>query len=474
MSNGRPKKDHFSTPFSYYFDSIKVTAERFGGREYNLERIVSEFSIYEHIDKPFLTAEMVMVDTDPNINLLNEIHFMGTEKVSIEISTQEDADFRIKKQFVVTEVRLSAKNNDASEVMLIKLIEDVGYLSSLMRVSRSFTSKKIDIIEKLVNLTGRNLAAQKPDTFNLTEDKLTRVIVPNMMPLQAANWIKDGLYTDEGMPFFLYSTISSDTIFLSELNRMLTRNKMAENDFVFSQAYDHQSFVNAQTPTNRDKSISYIDGSYTILKYEVANTDDTISLARKGYTTAEYNFVDTTLGQNTKIDYRMSDTYRKLMNNGVLIGTTKFPTYDFIAEFDNKRIEDYITREITHFSTSRQYNDYTEVEGYHEGRQKNRHEQKIVSKSLRWWLLKQSIDISVPGANFFKRNNNQSIGNKISLAFAGNMPADYTTNRDHLIDKKKSGEYLIYAARHQFSGNFYNVNLTCAKLGNETMGTAVV
>ena len=205
-----------------------------------------------------------------------------------------------------------------------------------------------------------------------------------------------------------------------------------------------------------------------------ANTDDTISLARKGYTTAEYNFVDTTLGQNTKIDYRMSDTYRKLMNNGVLIGTTKFPTYDFIAEYDNKRIEDYTTREITHFSTSRQYNDYTEVEGYHEGRQKNRHEQKIVSKSLRWWLLKQSIDISVPGANFFKRNNNQSIGNKISLAFAGNMPADYTTNRDHLIDKKKSGEYLIYAARHQFSGNFYNVNLTCAKLGNETMGTAVV
>ena len=76
--------------------------------------------------------------------------------------------------------------------------------------------------------------------------------------------------------------------------------------------------------------------------------------------------------------------------------------------------------------------------------------------------------------NFFKRNNNQSIGNKISLAFAGNMPADYTTNQDHLIDKKKSGEYLIYAARHQFSGNFYNVNLTCAKLGNETMGTAVV
>ena len=157
---------------------------------------------------------------------------MGTEKVSIEISIQEDADFKIKKQFVVTEVRLSAKNNDASEVMLIKLIEDVGYLSSLMRVSRSFTSKKIDIIEKLVNLTGRNLAAQKPDTFNLTEDKLTRVIVPNMMPLQAANWIKDGLYTDEGMPFFLYSTISSDTIFLSELNRMLTRNKMAENDFI--------------------------------------------------------------------------------------------------------------------------------------------------------------------------------------------------------------------------------------------------
>tara|TARA_B100000575_G_scaffold62709_2_gene47820 strand:+ start:22527 stop:23948 length:1422 start_codon:yes stop_codon:yes gene_type:complete len=470
MSNGRSKKDYFSTPFSYYFSNIKVTADRFAGNEYNLERIVSEFSIYEHVDKPFLTAEMVLVDADPNINLLNEIHFMGTETVSVEILTQEDSGFKLKKDFIVTEVTQSIKSNDANEIVLIKLIEDVGYLSSLMRVSRSYTGKKIDIIEQLVKLTGRGLAKQKKDTFNLTEDKLTRVLVPNMTPLEAANWLKDSLHTDEGMPFFLYSTISENDLYLTELNKMLTQDTMFREKFVYSQAYDHQSFLNMHSVTNRDKPMGYADAAFTIMNYEVSNTDDTLTLARKGYTTAEYNFVDTTLGQNTKIDYRMSDTYRQLMNKGILHGTTQFPTYDFKAEFADKRIEDYTTREITHFSTSRQYNDYTEVEGYHEGRQKNRHEQKIISKSLRWWLLKQSIDITVPGTNFFRANQNASIGNKIHLSFVGNMPADYTTDDNNLLDRKKSGEYLIYAARHQFSGNFYTVNLTCAKLGNETFG----
>jgi hypothetical protein len=37
---------------------------------------------------------------------------------------------------------------------------------------------------------------------------------------------------------------------------------------------------------------------------------------------------------------------------------------------------------------------------------------------------------------------------------------------DVKLDLKKSGDYLIYSAKHAFSSNNYNIHLTCVKLTN--------
>ena len=59
-----------------------------------------------------------------------------------------------------------------------------------------------------------------------------------------------------------------------------------------------------------------------------------------------------------------------------------------------------------------------------------------------------------------------TIGNKYNLVFLTNSALDGVESTA-IKDTKKSGEYLIYATRHSFTREGYNVHLTGVKVVNE-------
>jgi hypothetical protein len=89
---------------------------------------------------------------------------------------------------------------------------------------------------------------------------------------------------------------------------------------------------------------------------------------------------------------------------------------------------------------------------------------KPAAKAMRNFLHKSSIDINVAGQNFLYKDICKSIGTVITLDFKNTR--EVNPGEQHR-DVKRSGEYMIYAARHVFSGQKYNVNLSCVKLANE-------
>ncbi len=57
--------------------------------EFNITSVINEVNIYEHVDKPYLTGQVVFADTN---RILETAEISGTELVTIEISsTQEDS-----------------------------------------------------------------------------------------------------------------------------------------------------------------------------------------------------------------------------------------------------------------------------------------------------------------------------------------------------------------------------------------------
>ena len=469
------EEDLFTEPTRFVYEFIRIKTDR-SDIFYDVKDLVSEFTIFEHIDKPFLTAKMILMDIDPNISLVDSIHFLGTEKVEVKIKTHADKQFSITKNFVVSEIVAQQKGGDGNELIALDLVEDCAYLSSLMRISKSFKGRKEDIIGKIINAIDRELLL--PQDLDITGDKLTKLIVPNMHPLQAANWIKDRCYTKDGYPFFLYSTIADDKIRMVDLGGMLSLEPMNKEtlDYVYSVAYAQQS--KAYTSGNPNDLIDPIEQfreAYTITKLTIQQNEKQLDLARKGYIASRYNFVDTTTGNNFKIDYDMGKTFEKLIENQILRPSNGFyPTMDMNARYGKRieRMNDFSTREVTHFATSRQFNDFSDTESYHEGKVTEDHESKIIAKSLRYWLLKSSLQIQVPGKNFLLKDANMTIGNIIRCKFLSNR--EYTPNmaRDEIEDLKKSGDYLIYTARHQFTRNEYHVTMDIGRLGTRGYGLA--
>jgi len=467
-------KSIYENPHAFRFESVEIKTDR-TTKTIDAFRITSELTIYEHIDKPFITGRIVFVDIDPTFALVDKVHFLGTEKIKVKIRTNESEKFTITKNFIVTEVISSIKNPDGQEVITLDMIEDVAYHSSLMRVSKSFKGTKDEIIKKLIEGVERELLIKR--NADITGDKLTKLIVPNMHPLEAANWIKDRTYTSDGFPYFLYSTIADDKLRLLDLKTILNEKAMNRDtlDYTYSMAFAQQSKEFTSGVRNDIfKPIDIHREAFTITSVSQRNVESHLQLARMGMTSSQYNFIDTTTGNNIKVEHNMSKKYLSMIENQVLRAEadTFYPVYDHNFRIGKKleEFDKFSTREITHFATSRQFNDFADTESYQEGKTVSDHEQKVQAKSLRHWLLKSALTIQLPGKNFLMKEKNMTIGNIIRCRFLANVEPAKNMTEKQITDLKKSGEYMIYSARHQFTNQQYHVTMDMGRLGTKGYG----
>jgi hypothetical protein len=83
-------------------------------------------------------------------------------------------------------------------------------------------------------------------------------------------------------------------------------------------------------------------------------------------------------------------------------------------------------------------------------------------------MAKSKLTILTKGSEFLGATGSTvaehyTIGNTLKIAF----PANYPDLENKLsIDPKKSGDYIIYAAKHSFSSESYNISFECTKIGN--------
>ena len=168
---------------------------------------------------------------------------------------------------------------------------------------------------------------------------------------------------------------------------------------------------------------------------------------------ATFNFIDTFRGTVHVKKHNPGDTFRRAFGVGIL-KDDDVPVYDDKAEFGGKNIDDYSARTITNITTSKSQSGSKlgiddQNRNYNEVLYTDSHNIKITAKAYRNYLHKSSIAIEVPGRNFISKDNNISIGNRILVEFRKNE--NDTNAYGAELDIKKSGEYLIYSARHSFS-----------------------
>lgn len=411
----------------------------------DLSQVVSDLDIFEHLNKPYLTGMLLFVD---NQGIFSKLNISGGERIEITILSTRKEAIPIVKRFVVSKITNNIKVNDNAEAISLQLIEDFAFYSNALNVNRAYSNTPTNIVQKIsADYLNKEVESVK-DNFQ----EIIKVIVPNLNPIEALMWIKNTATNKSGFPYYLFSSLFEPTLKFYDLETLITAQVMNP-----SSPYSYWQSNSQSADTTRRRR--------TIESYSYSNIDDIFSLIDEGVIGAEYTYLNTLTGTNHKFDFDIvSDVFLNLHEN-VLNKEQNVPIYSPDLSYDNQIIHKLKSRTITQIGGAGVYTDgINEINSYNEASTIGEYKKKVIAKSLTSFLSKSPINISVNGLDFIDGEANSTIGNSIKIQFL-TSEIDSKTQQNK-IDNKKSGDYLIYSARHMFKNERYDILLGCTKLAN--------
>lgn len=442
----------------FLLSSVLLVSERLT-ESVELNRIVTDVEIFEHIEKPYLTGRIMVIDDS---NFYENADIQGSERIQITIESTEEDSTPITKTFFVSKVEKIQKVQDNAQTLMIHLVEDVFYISSLKNINRHYTGSRSNIIGKIA----QNFLNKK--VFLTGKDRsVIEVIVPNMHPLEAMMWLNKKAASARGYPFYLYSTLVGSDFRMENLGDILLRPALnaGQDDAAFT-----ISSVKAQDTMNVTVQRRVIEN------HNMSSQENLLDLIRKGLISSQFEYIDT-LTENTKsFNYNSrKDVFAKLIHDGILSDTQPNPSIDYAELIDDKLIETYKSVKSTYVGGSMAYRDSDTAEGftpftynawnnsYGEYKTGADYKLNVISATMDAILKKNPFTISLNGLEFIKGDAHRTIGNNILIQVQATHD-----KADDAIDRKKSGSYLIYSVRHMFKKTVdkYDVSMNCVKIGS--------
>jgi hypothetical protein len=431
----------------YSLVSAIITSDRVQS-EVEISAVVSEFVIYEHIEKPYLTMRLSFID---QINIVQTVDFQGGEKLSIVIKQIEEVQTgnEIRKDFVIDEIEKVIKLDERNETVVIHCTEYHMFEAAAQNVNKSYSGSPSSIINSLISsYINKSLVIDGTDST-----KNLKVIIPNLDPIDAALWIKNRSVTYNGLPFFLYSPLGVDNLVFKDLGKMLS-----------------EPVNNITRPYVYTSSLSHSSGEsklYSIIEYKYENSEELINLLRKGYVGASYSFYDVHRGISEEKHFDVDNVFKSLLVQNLLGGENSKYNYGPEYKIKGKNLSSYNSKVISKISSSGSYRGGSYNAGYRSYSDETLggdHMKHITSKAIKGFLSKTPLCITVKGREFITGNDNYTLGKTIRVLFLDADPTEDTHNASK--DLKKSGDYLIISAKHSFNGDKVTSELLCGKVAS--------
>ena len=429
----------------YSLESVIINSSRFldqNGLE--ILGVVTDIEIFENIENNYLTGKIAIVDS---MRLYDRMDFQGTETITIFLNQSENPNMpkSISKKFIVHKVISAKKNNEATEAIFLNLIEYSEYESNLINVNRAYKGNPLTIMKAITEeYLGKGI---KEFTSSSTYQDKMKMIIPNLSPLRALSWIKSRLTNANGLPTYLFSTFQSDDLFYTDLNAMLTQTPVnTKSPFLHGSGEGFAEVRNSQE-------------MIPIKSYSLENNDDMYSRIREGVVGAKYSFYDSLTGRYKTHSFDIENDALSQLE----LKEYERVTFSNNYEINEKAIQKYESEHISQFSQSGAFEDGSnQFKSIDQESDAESHNKKSIGKALKSFLIKSPINIVIDGRGFISGDYHRTIGNTIRVLFLANRPADSESK----IDTKKSGDYIIYAAKHTLTAEKYMLTLQCVKISS--------
>lgn len=450
----------------YILDRVDFTTERYPDEIFDIKGSVVELNIYESVELPYLTASLAMSD---DVAFKTTVGIKGSERVTIELKASQNSTI-ITKKFLVTGVAKEISVNERTDVRVLTLIEEHAYLSAIQKISETYTSDPEGIIRDILSShLGKEIDINATNALpQFAAQRRMRVIIPQMNPLQACDWLRDRMSTSEGSPYFLYSVLRSDKIIIDELSALMKADPWnKDTPYTYAQASHNVKPQDFQDPeVSADEQLKKI---FHVKSYNASKIESTLRLAQGGALGSEFNVFDLTSGQESQDGFHSG---RQTMNR--FLEVLGYTPESGIAFDDNLtigtqsrgeiNITNYKSRAFSSVVASRQFfQGETPISGYHDENDNfAMYKLKIKSAALRSLLMNNVFSISVPGQPYLI-DKNAGVGCTIQLNYA--KP---TLSPTEELDIERSGKFLVYKARHKFVDGLYDVHMDIVKLTGST------
>lgn len=441
----------------YVLEDVTIVSSRFNDPAgLQVRGITVDYEVFEHIGKSYMTGRISLID---QMRLLDRVDIQGAEYVICGVRAPKDDSPVIVKRWIIDKIERTAKVNESNQVIFLHLIEDIAFLSNLQNVNKAYSGKPSDIIQKISNqFLDKNVNNQGEIEFQSP----MKLIVPNLNPIEAMTWIKNRVTTTEGFPYFLFSTLGTESLLFTDLGTMLSQPPInTKSPFMYTQSASQGKDNNG--PLSR----------YTIIEdYYHGNTENLFEMIRRGAIGARYSYYDTFEGQTSsfKFDIALDGISAAQEKNN------KQSKFNFSTEFrfNDIPIQEYESRHVTQLSSSGAFNiGSSSLNSFEEEVDADSHRKKMIARSLRHFITKNPISIRVRGRDFIKDRGNYTLANSIRLAFLANKPIE-SKGAEVKIDPKLSGDYIIYSTKHSFKKEKYDLELLCVKISDLNRDTLVI
>lgn len=448
------------SPEEFRLIAVTLSSDRFPAT-IDLKNLTVEFNIFENINIPYLTGSLIILDDN---KLYDTLQIQGTERVQIIISLGATTD-QIEKNFVITQVASTTKVNDYSTIIRFDLIEDIGYLNNIQKFSKMYDGKGERIIHKIIeDRIFKSIAnIDTPiayETFVESYQALFRLLVPYTTPFNAVKLVLDKMTTEKGLPYYLYSTLVDDNLFLADLETILLRQPFNNRPFVFSQS---------QTNSRTDNPTDIVQQSYSILNIYQPNVDDTLLLSELGAINSTYSNIDVTTGEVNTYSNLITDTIQQLKTAGIINETDVAPIDDkFVPDRSGENISKLVEYNSRHFDEiSGSTSPYDEGVNNWTLESQAEYFLRIQKYAIKQLLMRNTQVITVPGFWFLTKNPKTTVGNQIIINVFKNDPnVTNSAAATEVIDSKRSGNYVMVAKRHLFNVTEYRhiCTIECVRL----------
>lgn len=212
----------------------------------------------------------------------------------------------------------------------------------------------------------------------------------------------------------------------------------------------------------KSEDLTEAQRSFLIEAFKSGGSEDSLKMVSKGALGSLYTNTDIGTGLTSRDRFSIRDIMSEMKSRDLISSDASQSVFDENQFFINKYVDQYdskIYHQITSLGT------YDKFQGYHDVTDSREHTLKLKNISIRNALYRNMLNVVVPGVGFMY--SKISVGDIMRCQFASSVDDTKIRDTETLTDKQKSGDYLIYAARHMFRGTKHSVSVNITKLSKE-------